>query len=178
MFMDDWGAQDRLLISPATWRALFKPLYRDYCDLAHARGKFAFMHSDGCIAEICPDLVEIGVDALNSQLFCMDLAQIAAVARGRITFWGEIDRQEVLPSLDPRAGRDAVRLVAEHLYDPAGGLIAQFEFGAGAHPATVLAVCDEWEAVQADSAANRIPNGKKTASPAEAPISRSPRSPP
>lgn len=148
MFMDDWGAQDRLLIAPAIWRDLFKPLYRDYCDLAHAHGKFAFMHSDGDISAIYPDLIEIGVDALNSQLFCMDLSHIATIAKGHITFWGEIDRQHVLPSPDPRAGGDAVRLVAEYLYDPQGGLIAQFEFGAGAQPATALAVCEAWEAVQ------------------------------
>ena len=33
---------------------------------------------------------------------------------------------------DPEDGRRAVREVARHLYDPAGGVIAQFEFGAGA----------------------------------------------
>ena len=148
MFMDDWGAQDRLLISPDTWRELFKPLYRDYCDLAHAHGKFAFMHSDGCISEIYPDLIEIGVDALNSQLFCMDLVHLAAIAKGRITFWGEIDRQHILPSPDPQTGRDAVRQVAENLYDPTGGLICQFEFGASAVPRTALAICEEWETGQ------------------------------
>ena len=51
---------------------------------------------------------------------------------------GEIDRQHVLPDPDPQAGRDAVRQVAAHLYDPSGGLIAQYEFGAGAN--TVNAV--------------------------------------
>ncbi len=47
MFMDDWGSQQHLLISPKTWREIFKPLYKDYCDLARAHGKFIFMHSDG-----------------------------------------------------------------------------------------------------------------------------------
>ena len=46
-FMDDWGAVDSLLISPAMWVEYFKPLYKDYVDLAHAHDKFAFMHSDG-----------------------------------------------------------------------------------------------------------------------------------
>lgn len=80
-FMDDWGAQDQLLIPPTIWRDLFKPMYRDYCGLAHAHGKLTFMHSDGHISEIYPDLVEVGVGALNSQLFCMDLADLAAKAR-------------------------------------------------------------------------------------------------
>jgi uroporphyrinogen decarboxylase len=72
-FMDDWGAQERLLISPRTWRKIFKPLYKDFIDLAHANGKYAFMHSDGYIQDILPDLVEMGLDAINSQLFCMDI---------------------------------------------------------------------------------------------------------
>ncbi len=149
-FMDDWGAQQQLLIPPALWRSLFKPLYRDYCDLAHSHGKSVFMHSDGHIAAIYPDLVEIGVDALNSQLFCMDLAELARY-RGRITFWGEIDRQHVLTSADPEVGRAAVRRVARHLYDPRGGIIAQFELGPGSNPAVGTAVFEEWEAVASAS---------------------------
>ncbi len=144
-FMDDWGAQNQLLIPPELWRRYFKPLYRDYCDLAHAHGKQVFMHSDGHITEIYPDLIEVGVDALNSQLFCMDMAELAQLAKGRITFWGEIDRQQILPDPDPEAGRAAVREVARHLYDPAGGVIAQLELGAGANPATAEAVFEEWE---------------------------------
>lgn len=147
-FMDDWGAQSQLLILPATWDELFKPLYRDYCELIHAHGKFAFMHSDGHISEIYEGLIDVGVDAINSQLFCMDMADLATRAKGRITFWGEIDRQHVLPSPDPQVGRDAVREVAQHLYDPAGGLIAQFEFGAAANPDTAVAIFEEWEKVQ------------------------------
>lgn len=146
-FMDDWGAQHQLLIPPALWREWFKPLYCDYTDLAHAHGKAIFMHSDGHISEIYEDLIDIGIDALNSQLFCMDMADLGRRARGRITFWGEIDRQHVLTSDDPQVGRRAVQLVAEHLYDPRGGLIAQFEFGAAAEPATALAIFEEWERV-------------------------------
>lgn len=147
MFMDDWGAQNQLLINPDLWRELFKPLYREYCELAHSHDKFVFTHSDGHITAIYSDLIEIGVDALNSQLFCMDLAELAEIARGKITFWGEIDRQHILPAADPEVGREAVREVARHLYDPAGGIIAQFELGIGANPETGMAVFEEWDEV-------------------------------
>ena len=106
------------------------------------------MHSDGDITEIYEDLIEIGVDAINSQLFCMDLAELAKIAKGKITFWGEIDRQHVLADDNPQTGREAVRKVASHLYQPSGGIIAQLEFGAGAYPATVWAVYDEWDKIQ------------------------------
>lgn len=151
MISDDWGAQHSLLISPDLWREVFKPLYRDYCEIAHAHGKFAFMHSDGCISAIYRDLVEVGVDAINSQLGTMDLADLERRVKGRITFWGEIDRQHVLPGPDPSEARGAVREIASHLYDPAGGIIAQFEFGAGINPANAFAIHEEWEQVHRES---------------------------
>jgi len=147
-FMDDWGSQTQLLIPPRIWRDMFKPMYKDYCDLAHKNGKHALMHSDGCIAEIYEDLIEVGVDAVNSQIFCMDMADLQKRAKGKITFWGEIDRQHVLPSKDAEVGREAVRKTAKYLYDPSGGIIAQFELGAGANPQTALAVYEEWDRVQ------------------------------
>jgi uroporphyrinogen-III decarboxylase len=150
-FMDDWGAQNQLLIKPDLWREMFKPLYKDYCDLAKAYGKFAFMHSDGHITEIYPDLIEVGVDALNSQLFCMDIGDLEQIAKNKITFWGEIDRQHILPNPDPQVGRDAVQKVKKHLYNPKGGIIAQLEFGPGTNPQTIMAVFDEWEKVQRDA---------------------------
>ena len=145
-FNDDWGAQHALLIDPELWRALFKPMYRAYADLAHQAGKFLFMHSDGCIAAILEDLVEIGIDALNAQLFTMDLESIGPRLRGRITFWGEIDRQHLLP--DPQADiRGAVARVKNALHDPRGGMIAQCQFGPSALPANVAAVYEAWDAL-------------------------------
>lgn len=147
-FMDDWGSQRQLLIPPAIWREIFKPMYKDYCDMAHAAGKFTFMHSDGFISGIFDDLIEIGVNAINSQLFCMDMADLEKRAKGKIAFWGEIDRQHVLPAKDPEVGRKAVREVASHFYDRGGGCFVQFEIGLGCNPETVLAVLEEWDKVQ------------------------------
>jgi hypothetical protein len=143
-FMDDWGSQQALLISPETWRDLFKPLYRDYCDILHRHDKFAFFHSDGNISDIFHDLVEIGVDAVNSQLFCMDLESLARCFRGQITFWGEIDRQHVLPFGAREDVREAVRRVRRLLDFGSGGLIAQCEWGLNVPFANVDSVFDEW----------------------------------
>ena len=150
MFMDDWGAQSQMLIRPELWRELFKPLYRDYCDMIKSHNKFAFMHSDGYISDVYEDFVEIGVDVINSQLFCMDLEDLGKRVKGKITFWGEIDRQQILRSKNPQDGRDAVRQVAKFLYDPKGGIIAQCEIGAGTNPDTAFAVFDEWEKVHSE----------------------------
>ncbi len=142
-FMDDWGAQRGLLIRPQVWREVFKPMYRDYVQIAHAAGKKAFMHSDGHILAIYPDLVEIGVDAVNSQLFCMGIADLEPFA-GRITFWGEIDRQDLLPNGTLDDIEAAVTDVHRRLWRD-GGCIAQCEFGAGARPENVRRVYETWD---------------------------------
>jgi hypothetical protein len=144
--MDDWGSQNQLLIPTPIWRELFKPLYRDACACARAYGKHVFMHSDGFIEEIYPDLVEIGVTALNSQLFIMDFDRLSAY-KGKITFWGELDRQHLLTSGDAGAMRAAVRKVADALYDPRGGVIAQFELGPGSHPDAGRNAFQAWDEI-------------------------------
>ncbi len=143
VFMDDWGAQNNLLISPALWTEYFKPLYRDYIQIAHARGKKAFMHSDGHILRILPDLVELGLDAVNSQIFCMGLEDLKPF-RGKITFWGEMDRQHLLPYASAEEIDRAVRDVHAALWQD-GGCIAQCEFGAGARPDNVYQVFRSWD---------------------------------
>ena len=143
--MDDWGTQRSLLISPAQWRHYFKPLYKEYVALAHRYGKKMFMHSDGFTLDIYPDLIEIGLDAFNSQIFCMGPDKLKAFA-GKITFWGEIDRQYLLSQGTPEDVRKAVFEVYENLYRD-GGVIAQFEFGAGAKPENAEAVFATWDEI-------------------------------
>ncbi len=144
-FMDDWGAQKSLLVSPKTWIEFFKPLYKDYIDIAHSHGKKIFMHSDGYILDIIPHLIELGLDALNSQIFCMGVENLRQF-RGKITFWGEIDRQYLLPRGIAQEIQDAVRRVHENLWQH-GGCIAQCEFGAGANPDNVYRVFETWNKI-------------------------------
>jgi len=145
VIMDDWGSQQSLLISPRQWREWFKPLYAEYGEIARSGGKKLFMHSDGYILDIYEDLIEVGVDAINSQLFCMDLAAVRERAFGKIAFWGEIDRQQILPHGTPEDVRAAVAAVVKHLWSPAGGAIAQFEFSGDTPPANAHAVYEAWD---------------------------------
>jgi len=143
-FMDDWGGQNAMLISPAQWRRFYKPLYREYCRMIHEAGKKVFFHSDGCIFEIYEDLIEIGVDAVNSQLFCMDIEEIGRRFKGRLTFWGEINRQQTLPfGTVADVYRDVAR-VRRALDDGRGGVIAQCEWGVRNPPENIAAVFEAW----------------------------------
>jgi len=141
--MDDWGSQNSLLISPKAWVKLFKPCYKDYIDIAHSHGKKIFMHSDGYILDIIPHLIELGLDAVNSQVFCMGLENLEQYA-GKITFWGEIDRQHILPYGTKDEVQNAVLKAKKHLWKN-GGAIAQCEFSIGSSPDNVYEVFNTWQ---------------------------------
>ncbi|MDR2078756.1 MAG: methyltransferase [Treponema sp.] len=141
--MDDWGTQRDLLIHPDMWTEIFKPLYRDYINIAHRAGKKMFMHSDGHTLAIYPHLVELGLDAFNSQIFCMGVDNLAPF-RGKITFWGEVDRQHLLPEGTTGDIHRAIARIHSALWQD-GGCIAQCEFGAGARPENVRQVFASWD---------------------------------
>ena len=146
-FMDDWGSQTSLLISPEAWRRYFKPLYKEYCDIIREAGKFVFFHSDGFIEPIFPDLIEIGVAAVNSQLFCMDMETIGQSYAGKITFWGELDRQHILPYGTEAEVRESVRRLskASEFEYTRSGLIAQLSWEYVTSLETVMAAYDEFD---------------------------------
>jgi uroporphyrinogen decarboxylase len=106
--------------------------------------EFVFFHSDGHIAAIHPDLIEIGVDAVNSQLFCMDIEDLGCRFKGPITFWGEIDRQHILPFGTAEEIHAAVRRVRAALDDGRGGVFAQCEWGNDVSAENVAAVFEAW----------------------------------
>ncbi len=118
-FAEDWGTQDRLLVSPALWRRLFKPSFHVLVGRAHAHGLHVIMHSCGYIYEIVEDLIEVGIDAL--QLDQPELIGVERLARefgGRIAFHCPVDIQKVMQTGDKAAiqaeARRMVRLLGSH----------------------------------------------------------------
>ena len=128
-YMDDWGAQDRLMIKPQDWRRIFKPAYKKIVDLAHQAGKHCHFHTDGYTMEILDDLIEVGFDVINPQFSCMVLAAVAAKCAGRVCIRSDIDRQYLLPYGTPEEIRENVRQVVELFHAPDGGLIGHGEIG-------------------------------------------------
>ena len=143
---DDCGWQAGLPIDPATWREIFKPLYCEYCRILHAKDKFVFFHSDGNIYDIFADLVQSGIDAINSQLLPMNLERLARRFRGQVTFWSEIDRGRAAPPGTPEEIRQAVRRLRRELDFGAGGVIARCQWGPSVTIEKVAALFEEWMA--------------------------------
>jgi len=145
---DDWGTQKSLLISPDMWREYYKPVYKQYCDIARKHGKYVIMHSDGFVEPIIPDLIEIGVNALNLQIFCMDIEKLASLYHHKVTFWGEIDRQFIQVFGSPQDMRDAVRRIADAVFKYGRtGFVAQCLYTMNVTQENKDAEWDEWHKI-------------------------------
>jgi len=122
---DDLATQTGLLMSPESYRAVLKPVYKRYLDAVHALTPAkVFYHSCGRVNDLVDDLAELGVDILNPvQVSAMgDTAQLKQRFGSKVTFWGAVDTQEVLPHGSPA---DVEREVARRIRDlgPGGGYV-------------------------------------------------------
>ena len=124
-FGDDLGMQQGLAIGAERWRKYMKPCFRKLYGLVKAfkPSQLIYMHTDGCIWEIMPDLVECGVDMINPQFRANGLENLVRVCRREqvIPINLDLDRQ-----LFPFATRsqlfDHVAQCVENLYLPEGAL--------------------------------------------------------
>jgi uroporphyrinogen decarboxylase len=98
---DDLATQDRLFMSPAVYRKLIKPRYSELCSYTKKKTKAKiFHHSCGAVYPFINDLIECGVDILNPvqpRAAGMDRERLKREFGNRISFWGGIDIQYVLP---------------------------------------------------------------------------------
>ena len=62
---DDMGYKGTSFFSPELYRRHVQPYHRRAVDWAHSKGIYANLHSCGNIMTRVPDLVDIGIDALN-----------------------------------------------------------------------------------------------------------------
>jgi uroporphyrinogen decarboxylase len=86
-------------------------------------GRDVWFHSDGNIAAIMPDLIELGVDVLNCQLSVIGLDRLKPFV-GEVCFRTDIDRQHFLPFATPAEVKPFVHHLFETLGTPEGGIIA------------------------------------------------------
>ncbi len=123
---DDLGFQNGPIVSPETYRKLFKPWHKKFfAAIKDNSPAFINFHCCGAVSDLLDDLIEIGVDAVNPVQVAaagMDSAELAARFDGRITFWGAIDTQQVLNNGTPEDVRAEVRRRFTDLA-PGGGYI-------------------------------------------------------
>ncbi len=94
-FGGDLGTEQSLMISPQLWREIFKPRLKRIIQANKKEGVYFYLHTDGNILSIIPDLIEIGFDILNPiQPECMDPKMIKEKFGKSLTLHGTMSLQK------------------------------------------------------------------------------------
>jgi len=145
---DDWGLQDRLMISLEAWQEIWKPRYTRVYQAAHQAGLLTFLHSCGHIVDILDDLIEAGLDCIQmDQQQNMGLELLGRRFGGRITFWCPVDIQNTMARGDLEEIRRYVRKMVTALSRSEGGFICGYygdPVGAGHTQEAIDAMCREF----------------------------------
>ncbi|MBQ2957453.1 MAG: hypothetical protein IJE08_13445 [Clostridia bacterium] len=147
-FGDDLGMQKGLAIGPERWRKYLGPCYRKMYGLikSYKPSQLIYMHTDGCIHEIMPDLMECGVDMINPQFRANGLDNLVRVCRKERIIPINLDLDRQLFPFATRSGlHDHVAECVEALYMPEGGLGLSIEFDHGDPLENMAAVLDAAE---------------------------------
>lgn len=128
-FGEDLGSQISTLISPEDWRVWFKPRHKRMIDRIRKEKPdiVIIMHSDGAVAPLIDDFIEIGVDVYNPvqpNVTDSDPQELKNRYGEKISFFGGIDQQSLLPSGDIRMIREEIRRRIEILGRNRGYLLA------------------------------------------------------
>ena len=146
-FADDLGMQTGLAIGPAKWRKYMKPCFARMFSMARQAGKLVYLHTDGCIHEIMPDLQECGANMINPQIRANGLKNLVRVCRGKIPINLDLDRQ-LFPFATPSQLKDHVRECVETLWLPQGGLGLSIELNYDVPLENAAALLDELRVIK------------------------------
>lgn len=97
---DDIGTQNSIMIDVGLWETWLKPRLAKVIEAAKNANPdiLIFYHSCGYVIPFIDQLIEIGVDILNPvQPECMSFDEVHDKFGDRLSFWGTIGTQELLP---------------------------------------------------------------------------------
>lgn len=123
---DDVAGQQTLIMNPALWRELIKPLLKRIVDIGKGAGLPVAYHCCGALSSIIPDLIEIGIDVLNPvQCNCpgMNPFELKRAYGDRLTFMGGVDTQRLLPNGSAHDVMRETRTLIEGMTSDGGGYI-------------------------------------------------------
>ena len=106
---NDFGSQTGLMLSPDLLRELVFPGTRELIGQAKSYGLKVIHHSCGAVADIIPDLIEMGVDVIHpiqALAAGMDPQDLKSRFGGKVSFCGGVDAQNLLVNGTPRETRN------------------------------------------------------------------------
>lgn len=107
----DIAMQDRIIMGPDTWRAVDRPRMQALIDACRRVNPdvLMYIHSDGNIMDVLPDLVDMGFDVINPlQPECLDPAVVKRDYGDRVALHGGVSLQKTLPFGSPADVRTEV----------------------------------------------------------------------
>ncbi|MBK9389707.1 MAG: hypothetical protein IPN68_05765 [Bacteroidetes bacterium] len=126
---EDLGSQTSTLISPDEWRIRFKPRHKRMIEEIKKENPdiIIIMHSDGAVAPLIDDFIELGIEVYNPvqpNVDGSDPQELKDKYGARICFFGGIDQQLLLPSGDIPAIRSEIEKRIKILGKNKGYLLA------------------------------------------------------
>lgn len=116
---DDFGTQMGPFLSPAMFRQMIRPYLEERIDCTRRFTDAAFFHHTcGSVFALIPDLIAAGVDILNPvqpNAAGMEPERLKTVFGDRLTFYGGVDTQHLLPRGAPEEVAANVRWLIEVL---------------------------------------------------------------
>jgi len=122
---DDFGSQKGLLISRNAWRTFIRPGFAEYIGLIKSYNAVAMHHTCGSVIELIPDMIDCGLDVLQSiqpEAAGMSLADLKARFGRDLCYHGGISIQRTMPFGTPDEIRRQVQEIAA-IVQPDGGYI-------------------------------------------------------
>ena len=126
-FGDDWGDQRGVMLGPDRWRQLIKPLQKKLYQKVKDAGKVVLNHVCGSIVDIVPDLIDIGLDVLESiqvEARGMDPYSLKKEYGSDLTFWGGLGSQFIIPFGTPSELRQEIMHLKEHMASGGGYILS------------------------------------------------------
>lgn len=122
---EDFGTQNALIMSRETWKTFIAPRLKRLFDQAKHYGYKVMLHSCGSVREVIPDLIDLGLDALDPiqvRAVGMNIEELKREYGQMLSFRGSIDTQQTLPygSIDDVKAEVRERMVK---IAPGGGFI-------------------------------------------------------
>lgn len=91
--MEDLGYKGKTFMSPAMFREIIKPAYKEIVNFARSKNLPVLFHSCGYVEPLIPDLIDVGVDCLTAieVKAGMDLVKLYKQYGEVLSFMGGID---------------------------------------------------------------------------------------
>ena len=127
MFGDDWCDQRGCTIGLERWRTFYKPYYKHFISRIHQIGKKMILHVCGNVSPLIPDLIEIGLDVLETvqpEPEGMNPYHLKNEYGKDLTFWGGLGCQSIVTYGNPEQLTSEIRHLRAYMSQDGGYILA------------------------------------------------------